>query len=108
MFLEHNDIIKIPDVYEITMHFKSLLPNNFNNFMFQFTGKNTILKKYDDKPENGMMEKSDEIMGKVSDWAKGLIPAAQGWADRELEVGKETAHEEYDEEQIHMMYNGGE
>jgi hypothetical protein len=51
--------------------------------MFQFTGKNTILKKYDDKPENGMMEKSDEIMGKVSDWAKSKIEPAKKMASLE-------------------------
>ena len=32
--LKANDIIRIPDIYDVHMTFTSLLPNNFNNFLF--------------------------------------------------------------------------
>lgn len=31
-----NRLIKIPDVYEVELVFKSMFPSNFNNYMFQF------------------------------------------------------------------------
>lgn len=40
------DLIRIPDVYDVHITFTSLLPNNFNNFMFQFY-KNDKLKVMD-------------------------------------------------------------
>ena len=30
-------MIKIPDVYRVKMSFKSLLPNNFNNFLYTYS-----------------------------------------------------------------------
>lgn len=29
--------IKIPDIYEITLNFQSLLPDNFNNYLMQYS-----------------------------------------------------------------------
>ena len=37
-------IVKIPDVYEVELNFKSILPANFNNFIFQYSAKNIDLK----------------------------------------------------------------
>lgn len=31
--------VRVPDVYDITIKFTSLLPNNFNNFMFNYARK---------------------------------------------------------------------
>lgn len=36
-------IIKIPDVYHVDMHFQSLLPANFNNFLFNYAGNQNQL-----------------------------------------------------------------
>lgn len=33
-YLFRSGIVKIPDVYQITLQFKSLLPDNFNNFIY--------------------------------------------------------------------------
>lgn len=38
----NNQTIKIPDVYIVTMNFKSLLPMNFNTFLYQYAGNNRI------------------------------------------------------------------
>lgn len=32
-----NNLVKIPDIYHVNMSFKSLLPANFNNFMYTYT-----------------------------------------------------------------------
>lgn len=38
-----NSIIKIPDVYSLTLTFKSLLPNNINNYFYQFSRNDNIV-----------------------------------------------------------------
>lgn len=43
-----NKIIKIPDVYHVEMHFQSLLPPNFNNFIFNYAGNDNELTTYKD------------------------------------------------------------
>lgn len=35
--IKANNLIKIPDIYRVNMTFKSLLPANFNNFMYTYT-----------------------------------------------------------------------
>ena len=40
-----NKLIKIPDVYTVEMTFKSLLPDTFNNFLYNYASNN-IIKDY--------------------------------------------------------------
>lgn len=35
--------IKIPDIYEITLNFQSLLPDNFNNYLMQYSSFDNML-----------------------------------------------------------------
>ena len=42
-------LIKIPDVYRVTMQFQSLLPANFNNFLFTYAQNNNIIEDYKGK-----------------------------------------------------------
>ena len=37
-----NNLIKIPDVYHVTLQFQSLLPANFNNFLFAYSQNNRM------------------------------------------------------------------
>lgn len=39
-------LIKIPDVYKVTMKFQSLLPDNFNNYIFNFAENNNQIEQY--------------------------------------------------------------
>lgn len=39
---ENEASIRIPDVYEVTIKFTSLLPNNFNNFLFNYATSGDI------------------------------------------------------------------
>ena len=38
----NNDLIRIPDIYDVHLTFTSLLPNNFNNFLFANYANQTI------------------------------------------------------------------
>jgi hypothetical protein len=48
------DRISIPDIYTITLSFKSLLPNNFNNFMYHYIYADT----YDIISGDGLLDSS--------------------------------------------------
>lgn len=41
-YLRFSGLVKIPDVYQITLQFKSLLPNSFNNYIFSTCGSEQI------------------------------------------------------------------
>ena len=41
-----NKLIKIPDIYRVEMHFQSLLPANFNNFIFTYAENSNHMTKY--------------------------------------------------------------
>lgn len=50
------NLIKIPDVYEVTLSFESVIPADFNNFLYTYVANNNIIADYDQKVrENGMM-----------------------------------------------------
>ena len=38
----NDNLIKIPDVYHVTLQFQSLLPANFNNFLFAYSQNNRM------------------------------------------------------------------
>lgn len=42
----NNRLIKIPDVYRVTLQFQSLLPANFNNYIFNYAENASHLTKY--------------------------------------------------------------
>ena len=44
--ISSNKLIKIPDVYHVDMHFQSLLPANFNNFIFNYAENNNHMSMY--------------------------------------------------------------
>ena len=38
--------IRIPDVYHVSLTFKSLLPSNLNQYLFQYIGNTHIINNY--------------------------------------------------------------
>ena len=46
-FIKANNLIKIPDIYRVNMTFKSLLPSNFNNFLFTYSQNVNHIVSYD-------------------------------------------------------------
>ena len=47
--ISSNSLIKIPDVYHVEMHFQSLLPSNFNNFIFNYAENANHMVTYFDR-----------------------------------------------------------
>ena len=43
---EFKDNIRIPDVYHVSLTFKSLLPSNLNQYLFQYIGNTHIINNY--------------------------------------------------------------
>lgn len=54
-YLKSNNIIKIPDVYHVDMTFTSLLPANFNNYLFTYVCNDDQITTYQSK---GLFQKS--------------------------------------------------
>ena len=49
-------LIKIPDIYEVTMKFASILPADFNGFLYSYVANNNIISDYDSTArDNGVM-----------------------------------------------------
>jgi len=44
--IKANNLIKIPDIYEVEMTFSSLLPLNFNNYIFTYSNNNRMETEY--------------------------------------------------------------
>ena len=42
----NNNLIKIPDIYEVELQFKSMLPQNFNTYLYQFSQNARIDTEY--------------------------------------------------------------
>lgn len=49
-------LIKIPDIYEVTMKFTSILPADFNGFLYSYVANNNIISDYDNTArDDGIM-----------------------------------------------------
>lgn len=58
-----HDKIKIPDVYNVEMEFSSLLPDTFNNFIYQYVKNKDIIKEY---VNSNISSDTDEILSQMS------------------------------------------
>lgn len=63
-----NNLIKIPDVYELHLSFKSLLPNTFNNFIFQYAFNSDITLD-NSSVQDGWVTNTG-VKGAITDWGK--------------------------------------
>lgn len=53
--LQTQHIIKIPDVYHVSMTFASIFPANFNNYIYSYVINNNIMEDYKDKTRDESM-----------------------------------------------------
>lgn len=74
-------LIKIPDVYHVTLQFQSLLPANFNNYLFTYACNNT-------------MDAASTEVYQQSEFAKILPRAISKYTERVTKVW--NSGEEYD------------
>ena len=70
--------IKIPDIYELHLTFKSLLPNTFNNFIFQYALNDNVTMY-----NNGNVDEQ----GWVSN--KEIKEGFKKWSEMRIKHGKE-------------------
>lgn len=84
--IEKNQI-KIPDIYELHLTFKSLLPNTFNNFIFQYAlNEDVINMSYNKgKPiQNGF--ESGGIKDAIKDWVDDRVAVVKNYTNKKDSV----------------------
>lgn len=69
-FIETDSDAMVPDVYHLSLTFKSLLPNNFNNFMMAKLGRNNI---FDTTPDSSLSGVYDIISKNAETYMKEQI-----------------------------------
>lgn len=57
----NNSLIKIPDVYSLDLTFTSLLPDNLNSYLWQFSNNNNVIEYNDGIPRDGFGSKNNDI-----------------------------------------------
>ena len=104
--LKTNKIIKIPDIYHVTLKFQSLLPANFNNFIYTYSTNNNITSEtdkfgyYDGAGSNALNNAMTNFFKAVGDvWDAGGkyedLSSVTSWDGRQFksgELGRVLAH----------------
>lgn len=93
-----NKIIRIPDVYELTMKFTSMLPDSFNQYLMSFAINNNIVSTAGNGNSPAMGDEVVEYITKLTDDAatKGESKVTDkniGMSDV-IGQGKKTAQED--------------
>ena len=71
--IKTNKLIKIPDIYKVTMTFDSLLPSNFNQYLYTLVANDNQIETYYTK---GVYDKS-QMVDALTNGVKGLINGAK-------------------------------
>jgi hypothetical protein len=76
------------------MHFRSLLPNNFNNFIFQFSNNANIYDSISTVNREGLMDNKD-VTNQIKSWIDGRIKDAETLVDldKKIKEAKKTIDE---------------
>lgn len=73
-----NKLIKIPDVYHVTMKFESLLPDNFNNLLYTISENNDVIES----PRKGVDKSYSEHVYDSSAAADAISGGIEGAVKR--------------------------
>lgn len=65
-----NNIIKVPDIYIVELTFDSLLPDNFNNFLFQYVNNKNIVDNTQAREEGSLVNTITEFNKKIENYVK--------------------------------------
>lgn len=82
-----NDLIRIPDVYTITLKFKSLIPQNFNNFLFNYS-RNCNMEQYKNKPAHQESVFADVLSGIKSELSSIVETKLKSESEQKQEEAK--------------------
>ena len=80
----NDNTVRIPDVYEVTLTFKSLLPDVFNDFLLQFAMSSNDIFDHVEK-EEGVFE---EYAGNIKDKVERILNLAKANAEAAKPVEK--------------------
>lgn len=101
-----HDMVRIPDIYEITLKFTSLLPNNFNNFLYSYYLNESISsEKYKNNLHTNSVYYS--VSDAISKELAARWNAAMANTDIQAQPNSQTAAEESQEQDIDPDSNVG-
>ena len=91
---EFKDNIRIPDVYHVSLTFKSLLPSNLNQYLFQYIGNTNIVNQVavDHARPVNVVENITAGIGNVTKSLGSILQQAIN--ERNVEAAKEEAAKE--------------
>lgn len=81
--LKSDKLIKIPDVYKVSMRFQSLLPASFNNYVYNYVCNKNVIHKVD----GGAYKMSGAAEALPGGMAKYMKRVAQVWEKNDEAAG---------------------
>lgn len=78
------ELIKIPDVYELHLNFKSLLPNTLNNYLYRFDCNDSI--EVANPYEEGVVAKINGVVGDIDSWITKRTSDAKDLVEKYKEI----------------------
>lgn len=96
--IKSNKLIKIPDIYKVTMTFESLLPSNFNQYLYTLVANDNQIETYYTK---GVYDKS-QMTDALTNGVKGMINGVKyAFNKYKTEVSADfTKYNKYDEKKL--------
>lgn len=94
--IKNEKLIRIPESYEVTLEFKSLLPNNLNNQLLQYAVKNIM--EIDETKGTYQM---NDVVGEISKQVNEAHGIAKEWCEN-VDKSKKQFEKEIDEESAAM------
>lgn len=88
----NNHLIKIPDVYRVTMRFQSLLPANFNNYLYNYAENANHITKYENRgyDSSPLSDALGQLIPKYVQRIKKVWAAGDEDTDTTIESDAET------------------
>lgn len=71
--LKNNKIIKIPDVYHVSLKFTSLIPANFNTLMYNYSANNNLTSEQHNFGFYTNNAITDGFTGAIKDFGGALV-----------------------------------
>ena len=106
-YLRNSGLVKIPDSYQITLQFKSLLPNSFNNYIYSNCANQEIRKEdptYQNSVYSQAMNSLSAAFKRVADDLQNGVTPLDAAAENNFANAQEAM--EAHNEEVERMNNG--
>ena len=91
--LKNNKLIKIPDIYKVKMTFSSLLPANFNNYLYTLVANDNHIDRsaywFKTRDESQLAPALTNAFTKLLTGAKAAFTDGQGYVPEDLKIPNE-------------------